>query len=172
MIRQIKQRLKNMRTVSGLISKAGNIANEMGDRQPAAEHLVLAAFEMPDGLALRAFQRLAGEPDLFSTALAKRRDQILQSIGVDTGGLVLDQQDVMVAPPAMPGAQISAQQVLREMAGKTGFWQASPVTGMDVLSAVVSLRGGLAADVLESLGVNRQSLSTVTLTSESFPGID
>lgn len=167
MVKQIKQRLKNMQIVSGLLSNAERIANEMSDQRPAAEHLVLASFQMSDQTAITVFREIAGEPVLFKQQLEKQQDQVLRDVGIELNGLDISQHDASVAPAVLPGAQISAQQVLREMAGKTSFWAALPVTGLDVLSAVIDLESGAAFKALQALGLNRQVLEQ-RVSAEKF----
>ncbi|MGZ8476106.1 MAG: Clp protease N-terminal domain-containing protein, partial [Candidatus Limnocylindria bacterium] len=47
-----------MRTIKKLLTDAEVEARAMGEAEPGAEHLLLAALDLPDGSARRAFERL------------------------------------------------------------------------------------------------------------------
>jgi ATP-dependent Clp protease ATP-binding subunit ClpA len=83
----IKQRFKDMKTISALCSTAEFCANAVGQQEPGAEHFLLAALSLPDGSARRAFERIGANPQQFSAAIEQQYREALQSIGLDASRL-------------------------------------------------------------------------------------
>lgn len=76
--------LDDIRTMNTLFPRAEAIAHEMGESEPAAEHLLLAALELPDGSARRAFEGVGADPDRFRTALEEHHGAALRAVGVES----------------------------------------------------------------------------------------
>lgn len=70
------------RTISDLLSQAEEIARGRGVEQPAAEHLVLAALQLPDGAAARALKRVGSSTAAFCAALEAQEAEDLERVGV------------------------------------------------------------------------------------------
>ena len=64
-------KLAEMATIKEVLTSAESLAHEMGDKEPGSEHLLLAAIDMQDGLARRAFEQIAPGPagEVLTTAL-------------------------------------------------------------------------------------------------------
>jgi Clp amino terminal domain, pathogenicity island component len=60
MFARIKARLSSMSTLKSLCLRAEQHALRDQQRQPGAEHFLLAALDLPDGTARQAFESLAG----------------------------------------------------------------------------------------------------------------
>lgn len=158
MIKQFKQRLNNMRVVSQLISTSEIYANEMGEEKAGAEHLVLAAFDLPDGSARALFKQVGGDPDAFRAAIEKQYQDALNSVGIHTHG---DDYADKVEKKIFPGAQPSFRTVMRDMMQYTRFWDAKPLEGATVLAAVTHQKSGVALRALRVLEIDLQSLRKV-----------
>ena len=55
-------KLAEMTTIKEVLTSAESLAHEMGDKEPGSEHLLLAAIDMQDGLARRAFEQVGARP--------------------------------------------------------------------------------------------------------------
>jgi ClpA/ClpB-like protein len=52
---------------------------------PGAEHLLLAALELPDGTARRAFERVGADPNALRQAIEEQHAEALCAVGIDAG---------------------------------------------------------------------------------------
>ena len=71
-----KRALDDMRTIKGLLTEAERISREMGQEEPGAEHLLLAAAELPDGSGARALARVGTDAARIGEALVRERAPI------------------------------------------------------------------------------------------------
>lgn len=158
MIKQIKQRLNNMKTVARLISISERYANDMGETEAGAEHLVLAAFDLPDGTARKAFQKAGANPDDYKEAIEKQYQDALNAVGIHVPS---DEIVEPVRKNTLPEGKPSFRNVLRDMMPNTKFWSAKPLIGATVLVAVSRQESGVAVRALRVLGIDPQKLETV-----------
>jgi ATP-dependent Clp protease ATP-binding subunit ClpA len=158
MFRRMRTRARDMRTITELLDTAEKIARRRGATQPAAEHLVLAALELPDGTARRAFERLGVSPDAFASGLDAQHAEALQAIGIQAHD---DEIDAHVPQP-VPATGIyhsepSAQQLF-QLAGKDARHEGRGFVGAHVLRAATTLEHGTTARTLDYMGVDRPAL--------------
>ncbi len=73
--------LDAMRTIKKLLTDAEVEARAMGEAEPGAEHLLLAALELPDGTARRAFERLDVDPTRLRSAIVDQQAEALVGAG-------------------------------------------------------------------------------------------
>jgi ATP-dependent Clp protease ATP-binding subunit ClpA len=152
MLQRIRQRLADMRTIRILCEAAEKHALAGGEREPGPEHFMLAAFDLPDGLARRVFARLGVDPAGVRAAIAASHGAALAGVGGDPALLAVD------APlPASSGpyrAKGSMQHVMRQLAAWPRASAAEPLTGAHVLAVVAAARSGTAARTLRTLGLD------------------
>src|SRR5687768_4789098 len=91
--------LDDMRTIKQLLADAERIAREMGEEEPAAEHLLLAAIGLPDGSATRVLGRHGVDADSLRAAL---RDE--QSDALVTAGVPREAAEAMTDPTPLGAA--------------------------------------------------------------------
>jgi ATP-dependent Clp protease ATP-binding subunit ClpA len=72
-MRLIKTRFSDMRMIRTLLEGAEAEAGRAGESMPGAEHLLLAALDLPDGTARRAFERVGADPSALRQAIEARR---------------------------------------------------------------------------------------------------
>lgn len=82
MLKRIRLRLQDMKTISKLISGADEQANLLGDEESGAEHFVLSALNLSDGSAKRVFARVGVEPNAFKAAIKKQYSDALGAVGI------------------------------------------------------------------------------------------
>ncbi len=81
MFKRFRLRLRDMRTISKLISGADEQAHMMGEEKPGAEHYLLSALKLPDATAQRVFERMGTDPEKFKLAIKEQYSEALRNIG-------------------------------------------------------------------------------------------
>ncbi len=155
-----KAALDDMRTIKRLLTDAERIARELGVEEPGAEHLLLAAVELPDGTAARVLAAVGvHEGDVRRALLAEEVDA-LTAVGVPR-----DRAEALASPiPLGPGdrpilyaAGPSAREAF-QAAGARARAARQRLTGAHVVAAVAAMERGAAAAALKRLGVDRAEL--------------
>lgn len=150
--------IQEFRTIRRLLGGAERLAGEMGDALPGAEHLLLAALDLPDGTARRAFERIAVDPAGLAAAITAQHDDALRAAGVDVDSAAhLD-----VPAPSGRGvfhATPSGQAVFQRAVEVSGTSKPRRLLGAHVVLAVAEMEHGSAARALRLMGVDRQQLA-------------
>lgn len=157
MIRFLRQRLRDMRTLSQLCTAAERCARQSGQARPGSEHFLLAALGLPDGSAARVFGMLGVSAQAFAQALASQRLQALAAVGVALPGTAPADADAAVPlPPAAPlyEAQPSGAALLQRLAAARHARRQRGLAGADVLLAVADETHSTAARALRTLGID------------------
>jgi ATP-dependent Clp protease ATP-binding subunit ClpA len=152
--------LDDMRTIKQLLTDAERIARELGEEEPAAEHLLLSAIGLPDGSAARALDSLGVDADRLRAALREEQAEALVAAGVprETAEAMTEPVPLGAAgAPLLYGAGPSAREVFQE-AGRLARSSKQRLAGAHVVAAVAELERGTLPRVLERLGVDRQRL--------------
>ncbi|HET9416039.1 MAG TPA: Clp protease N-terminal domain-containing protein [Candidatus Limnocylindria bacterium] len=153
--------LNDMRTIKQLLTDAERIAREMGEEEPAAEHLLLSALGLPDGSAARALDRLGIDAERIRSALRQEHADALVTAGVSRATAEAMADPVPLGPAGAPllyGAGPSARNVFQE-AGKLARSSRQRLAGAHVVVAVANLERGTMPRVLDRLGVDRVHLA-------------
>jgi len=72
MFKGIKSKLNDMSTIKFLCERAETYALQDQQREPGAEHFLLASLDLPDGMARLAFDRAGVEPDALKAAIERQ----------------------------------------------------------------------------------------------------
>lgn len=158
MFDRLRQRLRDAGTLKSLCEAAEAHARRAGETQPGAEHFVLAALDLPDGSARRAFGRLGVDGSSFAVAIEAQHREALAAIG-------LGPQAWPDPPPHAPGApatglyraQPSGQALLQALAARQRA-DDGPLRGADVLAAAAQAEQGITARALRSMGIAAAAL--------------
>ena len=165
--------LREMKTIKALLTGAEAEARAMGEEQPAAEHLLLAAFELPDGSARRIFARFGTDLDGLRTAITQLDIDALVGLGMDPER----------------AASMAARQPLDPEQGRSRIYRSSPTaqeafqaaavlaraekpshfSGAHVVAAVAAMEHGTTALVLQSLRIDRQELAAAAHEEMAAP---
>ena len=155
---KLPRAIQDMRTIKTLLSGAEAEAQRAGDSLPGPEHLLLAAFDLPDGTARQAFERAGADPAGFRAAVDAAHRQALHGIGVQVAG---DEEPLPEAAPpgglyrlTAPGQAVFQAAVRLAKAG-----QRSPLRGAHVVAAIGDQERGTVARALKTLGVDRGALT-------------
>lgn len=157
MFRKLRERATAMKAISTLLTRAEEIARRRGAERPAAEHLVLAALQLPDGTAARALERTGSSAAEFDAALDAQEAEDLERIGVHADD---DRISSELPPPSEPGgvyrSEPSAQQLFQ--AAGANARRGDGLVGAHVLRAAAALEHGPTARALRRMGIDRTDL--------------
>ena len=158
MFQGIRQRIADMRTIKVLCEAAERHANADGQKAPGSEHFILAALELPDGSARRAFLRAGADPDGFRAAIARQYGNALAAVGIEPATLERLQDEVAPGAGAFQ-ARPSAQTLMQELS-KWKKAAAEPLLGAHVLAVGASSKQGVAPRALRAMGIDAEALIT------------
>ncbi len=155
MFKQLQTRIADMRTLAALCKGAERHANADGQTEPGAEHFVLAALELPDGSAEKAFQRVGSDPRRFRDAINQQYGEALTAIGMD---------GVLPAPvPITPASGLyragaSAHALVKQLSEWPRSSWRERLSGAHVLAVAATTSHGVAARAFRSMGVDGAAL--------------
>ena len=134
-----KRRWRDTGTLQTLFVSAERHANQDGQTEPGAEHLVMAALEMQDGTARKAFQRVGANLTMFSEAIAQQHVEALRAIGIEpsTVAPLIDGPPVS-STKGLYKAQASAQALVQKLTETKPFNVALPLLSADILIAAAT----------------------------------
>jgi ATP-dependent Clp protease ATP-binding subunit ClpA len=157
MFEQLRQRVRDMRTVSALCQGAERHANAEGQHEPGAEHFLLAALELPDGTARRAFERVHSDPSRLRQAIKQQYEQALHHLGFNTTGLDEGDDDAASIPTTtgLYRAAPSGQAIVQALQALRGRDPHKPLLGAHVVELVADMERGVAARSLQGMGIER-----------------
>ncbi len=167
-----KRALDDMRTIKQLLTDAERISRGLGQEEPGAEHLLLAAAELPDGSGARALARAGTDAQRIREGMVREQAEALV-----TAGVARETAEQLAVPtplgstgvPILYGAGPSAREAFRTA---TDLARAArrPLAGAHVVAAVATMERGTVARVLERLGVDRHAL--VEAAEQELKGAD
>jgi ATP-dependent Clp protease ATP-binding subunit ClpA len=157
----LRRAMADMRTMNTLLPAAERIARSEGVDAPAAEHLVLASLDLPDGSARRALQDAGADADRLRGALAAQHDAALRAVGVSVDHAALDAAlpGVPAEPHGVYASQPSAQALFQRVRLLANADHA-PLYSAYVLLAAAELEHGTIPRALALLGITRDALAT------------
>lgn len=150
-----------LRTIKELLTDAEIAARAMGEAEPGAEHLLLAALDLPDGSARRAFERLEVDPDALRSAIVDQQAQALIALGFAADQARSLSAPTPLDPPTGKGiyrSAVSAQEAFQAAAALAAKDGPFSLVGAHVVAAVAGMEHGTAARVFEVLRVDRAEL--------------
>lgn len=158
MLRKLRSRAAAMKTISQLLREAEEIARRSGLARPAAEHLVLAALELPDGTARRVFERLGATGDDFGAALQAQETDDLGQIGIHAPDSRINAElPAPTAPTGVYRSEPSAEQLF-QLAGDDARGEGGTLLGAHVLRAAAALEHGPTARAFGRMGIDPSEL--------------
>lgn len=158
MFNKLRRARSDLATMIDLFPAAERIARDDGIDQPGAEHLLLAALDLDDGIAKQAIGTFQVAATDLRAAIVGQHEEALRAIGV-----IADDNAIAAALPAsgQPRGPYRAQGSLQ-----TAFQQAvalakrdkAPLNSGYLLLAIIDADHGAIARSLERLGVDRALL--------------
>ena len=166
MFNAIRQRFRDAQTLRALCFGAEEHANSQGQRAPGTEHFVLAALDLPDCTAGRAFSLLGITPHAYRTSIEKQYVSALSSIGVPPESFAKVDDGSFAVPPSrgayrtQPSAQSMMGVLTREiMKSEQKLDSSSALLGAHVLLAASAAHRGVCARTFLDLGVEPAQLA-------------
>ena len=154
-------------TIRQLLEGAERLAQQSGEAQPGAEHLLLSALELPDGTARRAFERLGADPDALRSAIAAQHADALRAVGIEQ-----DAAEAVVPAPEARGVFLStpsAQSAFRRAVELSKHPKPRRLLGAHVVAAVAEIERGTVARALDRMGVDRGKLAAAARDELAAP---
>ncbi|RXZ63967.1 Clp protease N-terminal domain-containing protein [Pelagerythrobacter rhizovicinus] len=157
MLESIRSKLKSMETIRLLCEMAETYALRDGEQEPGAEHLLLAAFDLPDGTARLAFERVGADPLALRAAVADQYDDALRAMGIDSENMPeITGTSPLRAKRGAFAAAPSGQEVMQELSARRGNHR--PLLGAHVVAVVADMPHGVVARALRGMGIDRDAL--------------
>lgn len=157
MFKRLTRAFSDMRTIKALCLAAERHANAEGQQEVGLEHFVLAAIDLPDGTARKAFESVNADPDGFRNAITQQYRQALDSVGISGEA----EAPVPVSPRT--GAYRSRPQVgpmLEQLASRERREVSEALLGAHVIAAIAATEHGVAARALKAMGIDRAALAS------------
>lgn len=151
--------LQDIRIMNALLPAADAEAFRSGEPSAGAEHLILAALELPEGSARRAFERIGADPGGFRDAVAAQHDEALRMFGAHR----LDESigDRLPEPPDKPRGPLrssaSAQELFKRVV-KLIRKEKSQLYGAYIVLAATDFEDGTVARAFRQMGIRRADL--------------
>jgi ATP-dependent Clp protease ATP-binding subunit ClpA len=159
----LRNALRQMSTIKALLTAAEDEARAMGEQQPGAEHLLLAALDLPDGAARRAFARFGVDADDLRKAIVQVDADALASLGLEptVAATLAARRPIRPADgrPRIYRSSPSAQEAFQAAAALARAEKPSRFSGAHVVAAVAEQQEGTAARMLEALRIDRRELA-------------
>jgi ATP-dependent Clp protease ATP-binding subunit ClpA len=161
MLQKITRKFRDMATIKTLCERAESHARRAGQAKPGAEHFVLAAFDLPDGEATRAFAQLGASAADFANAIQRQYGDALQSVGIRAAPELLSEseQDPPPATPRLYDAQPSGQRLFGLLTKVREQHPQHPLSSAHVLLAATQIEHGVVARSLRAMDVEPAALA-------------
>lgn len=160
MFGSFKTRFRDAGTLQTLLASAERHANEEGQTEPGAEHLVMAALEMPDGTAGKTFERVGARPAGFRDAVAQQYVEALRAVGIEPSSVTPPNDGPSVSSvKGVYKAQASVHDLMFKLTEAKPFNSALPLLGADILIAAAAGQYTIAVRALRAMGVDPAALA-------------
>jgi ATP-dependent Clp protease ATP-binding subunit ClpA len=149
-----------MRTIAALLTDAEGVARRMGDSQPAAEHLLVAALQLPEGSAARALDRFGVTAERLGGAITDEHAAGLVAAGVEPEAARRLAEPTAIEPAAGSGLYRSSPSArdLFNAAASAARGAKQRLVGAHVVLAASDVEHGTLPRILDRLGVDRAQL--------------
>ena len=150
----------DIRFMQSLFPAAEAEAASMGEKEPGAEHLILASLEFQEGSCRRVFERVDADPDQFRAAVVAQHSSALESIGIEDDVSSIDSRLPLTAdrPSGVYRSAPSARQVFPEVVTRVKR-DKSRLSGAYILLVASQMEFGTTARALATMGVDRDELA-------------
>ncbi len=160
MFQSIKGKLRDMSTIRQLCEAAEAHALADRQRQPGAEHFLLAALDLQDGTAQLTFKRVGVNPEALKPAIEHQYRAALEAIGLSVGlGEVSGAPATQQLAQGVYQAAACGQEVMQALANARH--RHAPLLGAHVVAIIAAMPYGVAARALRSIGVDLAALRAI-----------
>lgn len=154
MLNGIKAKLASIGTLKALCENAEKYALQDQQREPAAEHFLLAAIDLPDNTGQQTFREIGADAGGVRGAIRSQYAQSLRDVGLS----VSDYPDPvpLLGEGGIYRAAASGEAVLQQLAATRSNHH--PLIGAHVVAVVATFEQGVAARALRSMGIDLAAL--------------
>ena len=145
--------IQDIGTMNALFPAAELEAKRMGARKPGTEHLVVAAIELPEGSARRAFQRAGIDPGEFRVGIVRLRDDSVRASG-DASNEEQGEGTPEPKPSLMPTRTSPSAETVFKAVVDLVRKEKSSLYGAYMVMVAADDSYGTTARVLRSMGVD------------------
>ncbi len=159
-LRKLRDRKRDMSTLSNVLTESLAIAQRNNAEHAGAEHLMLAALNMNDGTARRAFERVDANPDDFAAAIDTQLGSAVPSLEMpETTADANDKAAMKLKPDATYDAAVKATHGFHNSAEANG-----PLSGAHFVAGIATIEHGSAARALKEMGIDPADLVEAAIT--------
>ncbi len=154
-------KIADVRFMAELFPVADAHAARLGDGPAGAEHLLLAALDLPDGTGRAAFRAAGLDPDGFETALVSQHREALAALGepgLDTLDAQLDDAVAATGAPMSGKSSPSGREMFRVVVDRLRA-EHSQLTGAWFVLVASEQTAGTVARALDAMGADRTKLA-------------
>lgn len=173
-LKRLLARKSDMQALSKVLSKSLAIAQLEGAQYAGAQHLLLAALDMEDGTARRAFEQAGADPDAFAAAVDAQHSAAIPQLKMPAEPMIESVEDralpAQPKPDATYDAAVRATHEFHNSKGNDGAKENGGVrgnggafSGAYMVAGVASLEDGAAARALTAMGVDAHKLTRAAL---------
>lgn len=158
MFNKLRRARADLATMNTLFPLAERIARDDGIDQPGADHLLLAALDLDDGVAKAALNAFDVDQEQLRNAIVAQHETALRSCGVIADDNAIAATLPPSARPTGPYRTQGSLQTAFQHAVALAKRAKTPLNSGHVLLAVTKADHGCVARSLDHLGVDRASL--------------
>ncbi len=164
MIKRIKLRIRDMKTITALCNAAEKCAHDSGEESPGEEHWLVASIGLSDGTARRAFERIGADPDELLAAISRQHNEALGNIGFDVtkGGIDDIKPEIKSSKWKPSDPKPSVLPMLKQLNKRAKQNKNMPLLGAHIVGVIAKKEQGIAARALRVMGIDQQALVAST----------
>ncbi len=146
-----------------LFTTAEEEAELLGDEKPSAEHLILAALQLPEDSAAGVFARVGADPADFRRALVAEHDERRRSIDAEPDDARRTTPSHSFRPNRPSRAAASARELFSTVADIIRA-EGSHIYGAHILLAAAGIDEGTTPRTFAAMGIDRSALAAAART--------
>jgi ATP-dependent Clp protease ATP-binding subunit ClpA len=154
-----RSRVYDIRFMRAMFTVAEANARATGEREPGAEHLVIACLGFEEGSARRVFERVGADSDDFKRAVAAHHAKARRSRGLDADRTATERglTDAPAEPRSVMHTAASAREVFPEVVRVVKRDRAQ-LSGAYVLMVAARAEHGTTAEAFAAMGLDREAV--------------
>lgn len=165
MFKKIRQRLEDMKTIRLLCEAAERFALQDQQDKPRAEHFLLATFELPDGTARSAFEKLGVSFDAVKQAIDTQYRLSLEKVGIEVPPVP---NDAAVKPQAaLYRASASGEAFMKALAAQQKKDGHPKLLGAHALMVLADMQAGSLARVFKLLELDAEAIKRAAYSASA-----
>jgi ATP-dependent Clp protease ATP-binding subunit ClpA len=155
-----RSRVYDIRFMRAMFTAAEAHARAAGQREPGAEHLVIACLGFEEGSARRVFERVGADPEDFKRAVAAQHADARRALGLDVDGTTIDSavQSAPTDPFSAVRTASSARHMFSEVV-RVAKHDRARLSGAYVVLVAAQAQHGSTARALATMGLDQEAVA-------------